>query len=254
MPAAEDDVPKRAKRQPTGDYEVGYGRPPKHGQFPKGAPSRNPRGRPPKPKTPDTIIEAASRGLVVIKHKGKLIKVTRFEAMIRRLYADALTGCRKAQRELLRLRLEYSRSKKIDRDNDGVVQTYRLIVAGQEVSETEPTRRPRPRIRRRRTETRRETFNRVSALKVTVSDNGVARRMTSEQALWHLIMACALGGDIAATRLITRYMDAISESQRQNHQEDDDDGGPRTFTLNLGRLPGLDDDEEDWDYEPEPVA
>lgn len=24
MPAAEDDVPKRAKRQPTGDYEVGY--------------------------------------------------------------------------------------------------------------------------------------------------------------------------------------------------------------------------------------
>ena len=109
-------------------------------------------------------------------------------------------------------------------------------------------------MRRRKTETRRETFNRVSALTVTVSDSGVRRRMTFEHALWQMIMAGALGGDIAATRLITRYMDVISECHRQNQQMGADDDEPQVFTLDLGKLPGLDDDDEDWGNDPEPVA
>lgn len=40
------EPPKKAKRQPTGDYPVGNCRPPKEHQFQKGQPSPNPAGRP----------------------------------------------------------------------------------------------------------------------------------------------------------------------------------------------------------------
>lgn len=246
MPATEDDVPKRAKRHPTGDYEVGYGRPPKHGQFPKGAPSRNPRGRPRKPKTPDAIIEAASRALVTIKRNGKEIKVTRFEAMILKLYAGAFDGDRKAQTTLLSMRLKYARAEQKEFDNDDVVVEFDLRIHGQE-KEEEPKRKrerkPRSTIRSRKNETRRETFNRVSALVANVNDNGVPRRMTYEQALWHMIIAAAVGGDTAAARLITRYMDEIIELESRKIEGMDDDGVIH-YSLDLGKLPGLEDDEE----------
>ena len=38
-------MPKRQKREPSGDYEVGYGRPPKHSQFKKGEKQNHERKR-----------------------------------------------------------------------------------------------------------------------------------------------------------------------------------------------------------------
>ena len=258
MSAEEGGAPKRAKRQPTGDYETGYCRPPKHGQCQKGAPSKNPRGRPTKPKTPDAIIEGASRAMVSITHNGKKIKVTRFEAMVRKLYADAFTGDRKAQAELLRMRLQYARKRptKTD-DDDGVIETFTLMIGDLEEPET-PKRtspaKPRSSMRRRKNETRREIFNRIAALMVTVKDGGVRKRVTFEQALWDMLYAASLARQISATRLINRYTDPIIDGDHSRSEAQSDDGEAEVHTLDLGRLPGLDDDEEDGGNDPEPDA
>ena len=255
MSTDSDDAPKRAKRQPTGDYETGYCRPPKHGQCQKGAPSKNPRGRPRRAKGPHAIIEKISRTLLPINHNGKVIKVTRFEAVIRALYGKAFQGDRKAQATLLRLRLNYARKRPGNPEDDDVVEEFNLIIHGQ-IKEDEPKqarrRKPRSSISSRKNETRAETFNRVAALMVTVNDSGLRKRMTFEGALWTLIVAAAVAGDIAAARLMTGFMDTISECESQNPQNDDDEG--ETYTINLGTL--IDDNrkadgEED---DPEPVA
>ena len=255
MSTESDDAPESAKCEPTGDHPSGYCRPPKSGQFKKGEPSRNPAGRPRRAKGPDAIIEETSRALVPITHNGKEIKVTRFEAMIRTLYAKAFQGCRKAQAALLSLRLKYARKRQSNPDDDDVVEEFNLIIHGQKTEDVPKQvrrRKPRSSMRSRKNETRPETLNRVAALPVTVNDGGVRKRMTFERALWNLIVASAVAGDIAAVRLITRFMDAISECESQNPQNDDDEG--ETYTINLGTL--IDDNrkadgEED---DPEPVA
>src|SRR3984893_15584126 len=47
-----------ATRGPPGDYEVGYGRPPREHQFRKGEPSRNPKGRPRGAKPAPDLVAA----------------------------------------------------------------------------------------------------------------------------------------------------------------------------------------------------
>jgi hypothetical protein len=255
MSTYSDDAPKRAKRQPTGDYESGYCRPPKGGQFKKGEPSRNPKGRPRRSKGADAIIEETSRALLSFSHNGKVIKVTRFEAMILKLYAEAFKGDRKAQTELLRLRLNYARKRLSNSDDDDVVEPFTLILHGQKVEDKpKPVQQRKPRLsmRSRKNEARRETINRVAGLMVTVNDSGVRKRMTFERALWNLIWASALAGDKAAIRLIGRYMDAISECASQDPQPDLNDDGVEVFTLNLGTL--IDDNRKAEGEEDDPES
>lgn len=239
MSTDSDDAPPRAKHQPTGDYETGYCRPPKGGQFKKGQPSRNPKGRPRRSKRPHAIVEETSGALVSFPHNGKMIKVTCFEAMIRGLYAKAFKGCRKAQADLLSMRLKYARKRQTHPDDDDVVYEFTLKTYDQQQEEDGPKqarkREPRSSMRSRKNETRPETFNRVAALMVPVNDSGVRKRITFESALWKMIFASALAGDIAAVRLITRFMDAISECESQYPQKDADDD-TEVYTLNLGTL------------------
>jgi hypothetical protein len=68
------------------DYEVGYGRPPKHSRFKKGA-SGNPGG--PKPNIKETKAELVAKvalETVELKIGGKVIKVSSIEAAIRRVF------------------------------------------------------------------------------------------------------------------------------------------------------------------------
>lgn len=257
MSTDSDDAPERAKPQPTGDDKPGYCRPPKHGQFKKGEPSRNPKGRPRGSKGSAAIIEEASRALVSITDKGKQIKVTRFEAMIRTLFAKAFKGDRKAQAELLGFRLTYARKRQSNANDDDVVHAFFLKTPGQKEEDLPKQvrqRRPRSSMRSRKNETRRETFKRVSALTVAVNESGVRKRMTFEAALWAVIWAAATGGDTAATRLLRRFMDPISEWEAQNPQNDDDDDEVEVYTLNLGTL--IDDNRKNngEDDDPEPVV
>lgn len=253
MSTDSDDASKRAKRQPTGDYPSGYCRPPKSGQFKKGEPSPNPAGRPRRSKAPDAVIDKTSRALVSITHNGEVIKVTRFDAMIRTLYAKAFQGCGKSQAELLSMRLKYARKRQSTPDDDDVVEHFTLKLYGQK-QEDEPKqtrqRKLRSSMRGRKNETRRETFKRVSALRVPVNDSGVRKWMTFQDALWDMIWASALRRDIAAVRLINRYMDPISECESQNPQTDADDDEGQTYTLNLGTL--IDDNRKEDEEEGDP--
>jgi hypothetical protein len=83
------------------DDTVGYGRPPQHSQFKSGQ-SGNPGGRPRGSKSWKTVIEAELGMEVSLKEQGVENKVTKLEALAKRLVADALSGNSKALSELLR--------------------------------------------------------------------------------------------------------------------------------------------------------
>lgn len=78
--------------RPPGDYEVGYGRPPREHQFKKGEASRNPKGRPRGTNKPVLDLAAVLMQPVTIRIKGKERKVPYPEAMIQALQGMALMG------------------------------------------------------------------------------------------------------------------------------------------------------------------
>jgi hypothetical protein len=88
------------KRTPTGDYEVGFCRPPKHSQFKPGE-SANPRGR------PKTSAEFGDMLLRIINEKhagianGKPRRMSKFELGLHNLANKAALGDRLAWRELI---------------------------------------------------------------------------------------------------------------------------------------------------------
>ncbi|RYH07049.1 DUF5681 domain-containing protein [Tropicimonas sp. IMCC6043] len=87
---------------PGKDYEVGYGRPPKHTQFKKGQ-SGNPKGRPKGSKNVDTMLRETLLRPVVITENGKRRKITALEAFFRQTLKSALEGDARASDKLLKL-------------------------------------------------------------------------------------------------------------------------------------------------------
>lgn len=83
-------IPLREKRQPKGDYPVGYARPPKEYQF-RPKQSGNPRGRPPGAKNAKTVAENVFfKRKVPLTEGGKTIKVSVLEGMLLRVAEKAL--------------------------------------------------------------------------------------------------------------------------------------------------------------------
>jgi hypothetical protein len=66
------------------DYEVGYGKPPRHTRFEPGR-SGNPRGRPPGAKNMKTLLSKALNELVVVTEPGGRRKVSKREAIVTQL-------------------------------------------------------------------------------------------------------------------------------------------------------------------------
>lgn len=88
------------------DEKVGYGHPPKKHQYRKGA-SGNPRGRPKGAKSLSTVIRKELTGKVRLLENGKPKKVSKMEALVKRLVKDALEGKPKALSEILKLAQTY---------------------------------------------------------------------------------------------------------------------------------------------------
>ena len=86
------------------DYEIGYGKPPRHSQFKKGV-CANPRGR---PKRRDTQIGDVVRSFLSAKaqyrEKGRTKKTSRLELAIKRHIAAALNGDVGSAAMLLKMR------------------------------------------------------------------------------------------------------------------------------------------------------
>lgn len=93
---SENEVPK------IDGYEVGYGKPPKSGQFAKGK-SGNPKGRPKGSKNLASIVLRESRQPVRVNGPRGTRTVTKLEATVMQLGNKAVQGELRATREFLPL-------------------------------------------------------------------------------------------------------------------------------------------------------
>ena len=75
----------------TGDYEVGYGKPPRHTRFAKGQ-SGNPRGRPRGAKNFTTLLEEALDEPVIVTENGGRRKVSKRQAIVTQLVNRSATA------------------------------------------------------------------------------------------------------------------------------------------------------------------
>ena len=87
---------------PQDDEQIGYGKPPKSGQFKPGQ-SGNPKGRPKGRKGVNTIIDDVFRKKVSLREGGKVKKISQVEALFRRVMNEALKGAPKATDQALKL-------------------------------------------------------------------------------------------------------------------------------------------------------
>ena len=87
------------------DYEVGYGKPPKHTQFKPGE-SGNPKGRPKGTKNLATDLSEELAEKIVVNEGGQQLKISKQRAMIKSLLAKALKGDTRAATVLLKLLID----------------------------------------------------------------------------------------------------------------------------------------------------
>ena len=82
------------------DYEVGYGKPPRHTRFVKGQ-SGNPRGRPSGTKNFTTLLNEALNETVIVTENGGRRKVSKRQAIVTQLVNRSATADLRAIKLLL---------------------------------------------------------------------------------------------------------------------------------------------------------
>jgi hypothetical protein len=87
-------------REQRGDYEVGYGKPPRHTRFAKGQ-SGNPRGRPCGAKNFTTLLQEALDEPVTVTENGGRRKVSKRQAIVTQLVNRSATADFRAIKILL---------------------------------------------------------------------------------------------------------------------------------------------------------
>ena len=87
-------------RDKDGDYEVGYGKPPRETRFVKGQ-SGNPRGRPPGAKNFKTLLSEALNEPVIVTENGGHRKISKRQAIITQLVNRSATADFRAIKILL---------------------------------------------------------------------------------------------------------------------------------------------------------
>lgn len=92
------------------DYEIGYGRPPKHSRFQKGQ-SGNPGGRKKGSQNFNTDLDEVLGKRVTVTENGKTRKVTSRAAALQRLREKALNGHTRALEQFLALAQTRSEEK-----------------------------------------------------------------------------------------------------------------------------------------------
>ena len=82
------------------DYEVGYGKPPRHTRFQKGR-SGNPTGRPRGRKNMATLLSAALDASIIVVENGRRKKITKREAIVTQLVNKSASADLKATQIVL---------------------------------------------------------------------------------------------------------------------------------------------------------
>lgn len=88
------------------DYEIGYGKPPRHTRFKPGQ-SGNSKGRPKDKRNGRTIMRELLQQPVRIRENGKQRTVTSQEALFMRLIQNAMNGSTRDQIQALKLMQTY---------------------------------------------------------------------------------------------------------------------------------------------------
>ncbi len=100
------------------DYEVGYGKPPKHSQFKKGR-SGNPKGRPQGAKGVRASIMRELERKVTIREGGQEVTISKAEAVAKRITNKALGGDMGASKMLLQFDAEQAQQVEVDGEQIG---------------------------------------------------------------------------------------------------------------------------------------
>ena len=90
------------KSKASGDYEVGWGKPPQHSRFKKGQ-SGSPNGRPPKARNLKTDLVAELGARIRVREGDREVSISKQEAFIKTLVARALKGDARASSLLVNL-------------------------------------------------------------------------------------------------------------------------------------------------------
>jgi hypothetical protein len=107
------------------EYKVGYGKPPKSGQFKRGK-SGNPKGRPKGSLKLATDLAAELNEQITVREDGKPRRVSKQRALIKSLMAKALQGDVRANAAVLAL---YARViTDLPDDEDSIVEENELQI------------------------------------------------------------------------------------------------------------------------------
>ncbi len=86
----------------TREFEVGYGKPPKATQFKKGR-SGNPKGRPKGAKGVNASLKRELEAKITVREGSREVRISKAEAIAKRVTASALKGDTKMLMALLKL-------------------------------------------------------------------------------------------------------------------------------------------------------
>lgn len=84
-------MPNNREGDGKGDYEVGYGRPPKRNQFKPGQ-SGNPKGRPKAPENIALLVEQELKGRINVVEGGVQKRMSKARGLAKSLVNDAIKG------------------------------------------------------------------------------------------------------------------------------------------------------------------
>jgi len=103
---------------PNGNYDIGYKKPPKQGQFKPGQ-SGNPKGRPKGLQNLSSDLQEELEQKILITEANETKEVTKQRAMIKTLFAKALKGETRAANVLIGLILGLEQANR--HNPDGIV-------------------------------------------------------------------------------------------------------------------------------------